>query len=109
MGTKYETHEEYEEALRTYPPFPVTPSQVPANEGARINVGETCPTCGLADEVIIGKTYVPSGCYVPYSGRRADCYSFWGRVLTEEEKQAILEWEANHPLPPRVELQNPNA
>jgi hypothetical protein len=58
----------------------------------------TCPVCGAPPEKM-------PGCYVPYAGRRWDCFEMYGRNLTAEERVAYIEYLKKEPLLPATTLQ----
>lgn len=110
-GKRYDSWEEYEAACKSYPPLPVKPSQNPANRGARIAIDSACPVCGVVEERVFDSSVdeVPSGCYVPYAGRRWDCFALWGRVLSDEERRLLEEWEENYPVGPELKITPPSS
>lgn len=89
-GRLYTDQEAYDQAYAQW----ASEAPVPFAELARVEVDRACPVCDLICETADG--YAP-GCYVPYAGRRWDCYELWGRNLSADERRALIEHESRVP------------
>lgn len=90
LGPVYQDEDEYQQALKEW--LAAAPVKTEKNEGmSRVPPDVACPVCDKVCE-LSGQGYGP-GCYVPYAGRRWDCYEIWGRNLSAEERRQLIEHE----------------